>query len=94
MRFKQVDPAGKPFTVGCCKCNARLDLGRQPIIADLDGAPFRDYYCADCADKCPRTLALVDPGKPIDGVRHAFAYRGEMPCTGPMVCHLCGARKE
>lgn len=42
---------------------------------------------------CKRTLALYRPGVTLPGVHCSFAYRGEMPNTGPLVCHLCGTRK-
>lgn len=37
----------------CCQCGKRMVLSRaEPTIyADLDGEPFKAYYCADCARK-------------------------------------------
>jgi hypothetical protein len=42
-------------------------------------------------ESCPRTLALVLPCVRIAGVGHMWRFRGEVPCTGPKVCLLCGS---
>jgi len=34
--------------VTCSRCFARVPLAEA--FADLDGKPFTDYYCRDCAD--------------------------------------------
>jgi hypothetical protein len=39
---------------------------------------------------CQRTNALWKPGQPIAGVFCSYAYRGKIPCTGTLRCHLCG----
>jgi len=47
MRFEHVDP--KPtFTVICCDCNRTLQSDTESIFANLDGEPFRAYYCRRC----------------------------------------------
>lgn len=43
-------------------------------------------------ESCPRTLALYKPGQAMDGIGHAFSYRGRVPNTGSLICTLCGAR--
>lgn len=43
---------------------------------------------------CPRTLAIYRPGQPMPGVSHHYAYRGNVPLTGRLVCTLCGQDKE
>ena len=32
--------------VPCCKCNSTGYI--EDMYADLDGEPFRSYYCEDC----------------------------------------------
>lgn len=44
-------------------------------------------------DECPRTLAIYRPGVPM-GFGHHFAYSGRVPCTGSLVCTMCGLRKD
>lgn len=93
---------GRKFSCACVACKRRLEAGtdsREHVYADLDGRAFVDYYCALCAGDaraaavlCPRTLAIYKPGVPMPGVTHAYAYGGDMPCTGPLVCALCGER--
>lgn len=57
MNLKKV--TGKPFTVTCIKCGKQSStgdevkdaLGREEteiFYADLDGIPFRAYYCQGC----------------------------------------------
>lgn len=67
-------------------------LRMQQRSADREG--FTDIGTAlqQLLEDCPRTVALWRPGERISGVRHHFAYRGTMPCTGPLVCTLCGQR--
>lgn len=57
-------------------------LEREQLAQDPDNAP------------CMRTLAIVRPGFPMAGVGHSFAYRGAVPNTGSLICHLCGKVKE
>jgi hypothetical protein len=55
---------GRVFYVHCVKCNKQVIAGDVTmgdpgfrngvpqsfrVYADLDGAPFKDYYCAPCA---------------------------------------------
>lgn len=48
---------GRPFAVYCAGCNTRAyagdvdttDTKHHPVYADLDGEPFKAYYCATCA---------------------------------------------
>jgi hypothetical protein len=42
---------------------------------------------------CPRTRAIWKPGVPIEGVKCSYAWTGKVPCTGRLVCHLCGREK-
>lgn len=47
MRLKQVDnERGVYFT--CVTCNMQV-FPKHPVYADLDGVPFKDYYCGKCA---------------------------------------------
>ena len=43
---------------------------------------------------CDRTLALYKPGTQMPCVHCSFYYTGKMPCTGRLVCHLCGKGKQ
>lgn len=56
----------------CVKCGIRIVLGtqyeghlrlwgvKQSVYADLDGAPFTDYYCRDCAARVsPNTFRFT-----------------------------------
>jgi hypothetical protein len=43
--------------------------------------------------QCPRTLALYQPGVPKGFPCH-FVYAGKVPCTGPLICPLCGTRED
>ena len=42
---------------------------------------------------CQRTHALYKPGETIPRVHCVFTYTGEIPCTGPQRCVLCGKAK-
>ncbi len=44
MRFSKV--RGKPFTATCMACGK--PTSSEDLYADLDGAPFRAYYCPVC----------------------------------------------
>jgi len=52
MNLKPIFPTKPPFYFSCCACGKRTasesETGPQPR-ADLDGKPFRDYYCGPCA---------------------------------------------
>lgn len=39
-----------------------------------------------------RKLALFN--RDAECTKHQFAYSGEIPCTGPLVCVLCGERAD
>jgi hypothetical protein len=52
--------SGVPFTCTCKGCERRMVGGtvgllpfstQRPVYADLDGEPFKAYYCEPCADK-------------------------------------------
>jgi hypothetical protein len=45
MQLVQPEPA---FLTHCVKCARPLDSVGEAIYADLDGAPFHDYYCRRC----------------------------------------------
>lgn len=48
MNFKQV--GGPPFRFVCIECKQVFDHGMDTIAyADLEGRPWRDYYCNQCA---------------------------------------------
>jgi len=56
MRLQQV--TGRPFTITCHACGRRAVAGDKaeeyrdrvpgPVFADLDGEPFKAYYCSEC----------------------------------------------
>ncbi len=43
--IEPVDQSGS--LIQCCKCSRWWKMNQS--FADLDGAPFKDYYCWDCA---------------------------------------------
>lgn len=49
----QIANTGTPFSITCEGCRNRFIAGNKPsgtaVYADLDGAPFKAYYCAMCA---------------------------------------------
>jgi len=57
-RLEQV--TGRPFIVFCLRCETKLWAGdvevtgergtHYPVFADLNGEPFKAYYCAQCAE--------------------------------------------
>jgi hypothetical protein len=47
MRIEKVD-ASPIFRTWCIVCGRRLESDKEPIFADLDGEPFKAYYCAAC----------------------------------------------
>ena len=53
MRLQEV--TGRPFIVFCLRCDKKQwagDVdGQTPVFADLNGEPFKAYYCAECAGK-------------------------------------------
>lgn len=47
MRLVPVDPnRWYPTSITCIHCGVRRDS--SVMVADLDGEPFRAYYCPDC----------------------------------------------
>lgn len=42
---------------------------------------------------CARTLALWKPGVPIKGLKCKYSWTGKMPCTGRLICQMCGKEK-
>ena len=45
MRLEPIN--GPRIRVTCVRCSGRT--WSDKAVADLDGAPFRDYYCEPCA---------------------------------------------
>jgi hypothetical protein len=41
---------GKAFTIKCVKCGKDSMSDDGNWYADLNGTPFKDYYCAHCAN--------------------------------------------
>lgn len=41
--------ASGPATFTCCHCGVKADQSHGTVYADLEGEPFKDYYCAKCA---------------------------------------------
>lgn len=52
MRLEQV--TGRPFIVFCLKCGKKQYAGdvdgQKPVYADMDGEPFKAYYCSECVE--------------------------------------------
>ena len=44
-------------------------------------------------EKPLRRFAMFNRDKPCNHPQ-GFPYRGEIPCTGPKVCPMCGTREE
>ena len=47
---------GRPFITFCFACKEKVYAGdveanspKYPVYADLNGEPWRAYYCAECA---------------------------------------------
>ena len=45
------DNGQKHFSCYCYQCNKHLHTNKEIVYADLNGDPFRAYYCASCAEK-------------------------------------------
>lgn len=41
------------FSFQCPKCNERMESTHQEPVADLDGTPWRDWYCPECVPTLP-----------------------------------------
>ena len=66
MRMSKV--TGPPFTCACIRCGTRMQTDREAVSADLDGVPFRAYYCNKCA---AIRLAEHGPWAPIVAVEES-----------------------
>ena len=53
MKLEKVKASSFPVRLICCACGRSCGVpekdGSISIYADLDGEPFRAYYCAKCA---------------------------------------------
>jgi len=49
MKLTKVNPFPS-FVVLCFNCNKRLYSWEEDIFADLEGKPFKDYYCKACKE--------------------------------------------
>lgn len=47
MRMSTVSPE-PAFYADCIKCGRRMLSNRESMFADLDGEPFKAYYCQTC----------------------------------------------
>lgn len=45
-----------PLVFTCCQCGRRVTQGRETVWADLNGEPFRAYYCQDCMEKAKSAI--------------------------------------
>lgn len=37
-----------PLIYTCCSCGCSMNSKNETVFADLDGEPFKAYYCNDC----------------------------------------------
>lgn len=74
MRMNPVDNANSPeVNLTCANCNDRISS--RNAYADLDGEPFKAYYC----DSCRRKLEYVEQSRPfqsVDDIRRISEYLG------------------
>ena len=49
MNLKPVGSTYAAYSLQCCKCKAFKPGPR--MFFDLDGEPFKDYYCTACKNK-------------------------------------------
>lgn len=54
MKLQPVSPT-PAFTAQCIVCKRRVQSDRGAIFADIEGTPWQDYYCAECAKPVPPT---------------------------------------
>ena len=47
--FRQV--SGKPLNYRCISCGRMVDASREAVFADIEGEPFKAYYCEPCKNK-------------------------------------------
>jgi hypothetical protein len=59
MKMLPVDVSTHGFTCTCIRCGRRIE-GQSPRFADLDGVPFRAYYCPPCAETRMNAKTKVD----------------------------------
>lgn len=52
------------FCIGCGK-RMLLSKAEPPIYADLDGEPFKAYYCGDCARERMQAASLAHDRGPL-----------------------------
>jgi len=54
MRLTPVEATWTPIIVQCIECKDHRTVTHGDALitmwADLDGVPYRAYYCADCAE--------------------------------------------
>ena len=50
MNLRPINPKDPRFTFQCRRCGGASDS--HSGYADLDGDPFRAYYCRTCAVRC------------------------------------------
>lgn len=50
---------GRSFSFTCIRCGTRAQ-NTGSAAADLDGVPFRDYYCSACAANRRQERAAAD----------------------------------
>lgn len=54
MTIMQLVPIGKNgsghFYVNCVGCGKLLNTQKHKVYADIDGIPFVDFYCEECAN--------------------------------------------
>jgi hypothetical protein len=44
-----------PLVFICCPCGKRLNQCSEAVFADLDGEPFKAYFCVECAQRAAAT---------------------------------------
>lgn len=50
MKLKELDTEHNPFFYTCVACHKQKASDDKPAgFADLDGEPFKTYYCNPCA---------------------------------------------
>jgi len=49
------------YCKGCGKVIGDMGNEAEPRFADLDGEPFKAYYCVPCANKLRVTPAVTEP---------------------------------